>query len=228
MSVLTGSGPILAIDTATSTAVVALGEPDGSLIDERAWRVGSRHGEELLAGIDELLAGRSLAPEALGAVVVGTGPGAFTGLRVGLATAKGLAHGLGLPLVGVSTAAALMAAAASVGARPPLALLLPAGPADRVLAAAGSIELLPGGREPDLAPGTALVAIDLDDRAPATASELGRRAQPGLGAALLRLGAVRLAEGPGDDIAGVVPEYVTLPRGIREQVGEVEWSRDRR
>ena len=45
----------------------------------------------------------------MAAIVVGTGPGAFTGLRVGIATAKGMAHALGVPIVGVSTADALLA-----------------------------------------------------------------------------------------------------------------------
>jgi hypothetical protein len=147
---------------------------------------------------------------------------------VGLATAKGLAHGLGRALVGVSTANALLDAALAAGATPPVALLLPAGPTDRVLVVGGSPEVLPGGHEPELPAGTTLVAVDLDGRAPEAAVELGRRASAGLGAALLRIGAGRLALGETDDIAVVVPEYVTLPRGVREQAGEVTWSRDRR
>ena len=49
-----------------------------------------------------------------------------------------------------------------------------------------------------------------------------------LGASLLALGAARLAAGQVDDLAGLVPEYVTLPRGVTTQSGEVSWSRDPR
>ncbi len=221
-------GWILALDTATSTALVALGDRAGRMVDERLWPAGHRHGAELLRRIDELLVSHSLPVTALGAIVAGTGPGAFTGLRVGLATAKGLAHALGRPLAGVPTGRALLAAAAEVGARPPLALLLPAGPADRVLVRDGSVLLLAGGAGPDLPAGTTLVAVDLDGRAPEAACSLGRAALAGLGGALVRLGAARLAAGEIDDLARVVPEYVTLPRGVREQGGEVAWSRDHR
>ena len=89
--------------------MIALGEPDGTLVEERGWVAGYRHGEELLARIEGLLADLDQAPAALGGVVVGTGPGAFTGLRVGIATAKGLAHALGLQIVGVPTGEALLA-----------------------------------------------------------------------------------------------------------------------
>ena len=126
------NGTLLAIDTATSRVVVARGAFDGTLEDAAGWPAGYRHGESLLPAIERLLApagGRA----AIGAVVVGTGPGAFTGLRVGIATAKGLAHGLGCPIVGVPTGVALLAAAPAAGA-----LLLPAGPADRVLVRPGS------------------------------------------------------------------------------------------
>jgi len=219
---------LLALDTATSSAVVALAGADGQLLDERRWAAGHRHGEELLRRIDELLVDHGLAVAGLGAIVVGTGPGAFTGLRVGLATAKGLAHGLGRPLVGVPTSRALLAAAAEAGARLPLALLLPAGPSDRVLVGEGEPLLLAGGAEPDLPAGTTLVAVDLDGRAPAVACSLGREALAGLAGALARLGAARLAAGELDDLAGLVPEYVTLPRGVRAVGGEVAWSRDHR
>ena len=163
--------------------------------------------------------------------MVGTGPGAFTGLRVGLATAKGLAHGLELPLVGISTAQALLAAAMAdplLGDRAPV-LLQPAGPADRILVRPGAAPiLLPAGTEPELTADEVLVAIDLDGRAPDDALERGAVARAGMAAALVRLGAARLAAGDVDDLAGLVPEYVTLPRGVRAEVGEVAWSHDRR
>jgi hypothetical protein len=84
---------------------------------------------------------------------------------------------------------------------------------------------LPGGTEPDLADGEILVAVDLADRAPADAVARGEAALDQLGHELLRLGAARIAAGDVDDLAGLVPEYVTLPRGVTtEASGEVAWS----
>ena len=77
--------------------MIALGTPDGALLAARSWVAGYRHGEELLARIEGLLADAGVAREALGGLVVGTGPGAFTGLRVGIATVKGLAYALRPP-----------------------------------------------------------------------------------------------------------------------------------
>ena len=221
--------PFLAIDTSGTRALVALGSPDGALIDERRWQAGYRHGEELLIRTDELLATNKIALAELGGIVVGTGPGAFTGMRVGLATAKALARGLDIPIAGVATSDALLASAREVAGIPAAqvaALLLPAGPSDRVLVLGGVATLLRGGEDPELDSGTLLVAVDLPDRAPAEAMALGVQAEERLSAALLRLGAVRIAAG-GDDVARLVPEYVTLPRGIGAVKGEVRWSHDR-
>jgi hypothetical protein len=236
-----GAGPILVLDTATATALVGLADRTGAIVAVERWPAGHRHGEELLARVERLLAVAGVAPRDIGAIVVGTGPGAFTGLRVGIATAKGLAHGLGIPLVGVPTGLALLAAATAPagpgGSGPtpdaPVALLLPAGPVDRVLVRPDlPATLLPAGTEPELAEGTTLVAVDLADRAPAAALSLGSRALEGLGAALARLGAERLAGGTAEDartgLATLVPDYVTLPRGVRTATGEVSWSRDPR
>lgn len=233
---------ILALDTATTRVVVATGSPEGRVDGITTWPAGYRHGETLLATIGRFLGEQNIRRSRLTGIVVGIGPGAFTGLRVGIATAKGLAHGLRLPIVGISTAEALLAGAAgdqergddgarptglAGGARP--VLLLPAGPTDRILARPGRPpELLPGGAEPALMPGERLVAIDLEGRAPADAIERGETARAGLGAALIRLGAERLGSGAVDDLAGLVPEYVTLPRGVTSQSGEVAWSRDPR
>lgn len=220
---MTADGPLLAIDTATTHAVIALGTPDGVLTDARSWVAGYRHGEELLARIEALLADHGVAPAALGGLVVGTGPGAFTGLRVGIATAKGLAHALALPIAGVVTGQALIAAAGG-GA---VVLLQPAGPSDRVLTRPGEHPvILAGGTDPDLREGERLVAVDLADRADPDATALGEAAHAGLAAALLAAGAARLAAGEADDLATLVPEYVTLPRGVREAPadGGVEMS----
>jgi len=242
---------ILAIDTATTRVVVALGAPDRGMDGLISWTAGYRHGETLLPAIARFLGEQGLDRSRLAGIVVGTGPGTFTGLRVGIATAKGLAHGLGLPIAGISTAEALLAAAAvdavdaaeaprpvagARGSAPPAGegerqpvLLLPAGPNDRVMARRGQpARLLPGGTDPDLLPGEWLVAVDLDGRAPDDAIARGERACRGLGQALLRMGATRLRDGAGDDLAGLVPEYVTLPRGVSTHGGEVAWSRDPR
>ncbi len=215
---------LLAIDTSGMDALVALGEADGALVAEGRWAAGYRHGEELLTRVDEMLREQGVTLAELAGVVVGTGPGAFTGLRVGLATAKALARELAIPIAGIATSDALLVAAA-VGDGSQAALLLPAGPSDRVLVVAGEARLIKGGDEPKVEPGTVLVAVDLPDRAPTDALVRGAQAEAGLSAALLRLGARRLAAG-GDDVAHLVPEYVTLPRGVPAMKGEVRWSRD--
>jgi tRNA threonylcarbamoyl adenosine modification protein YeaZ len=218
---------ILALDTATTRVVVATGSPDGRVDGITTWAAGYRHGETLLATISRFLGEQNIRRSRLTGIVVGTGPGAFTGLRVGIATAKGLAHGLGLPIVGISTAEALMAGLAT--SEGPFVLLLPAGPADRIVVRPGGRpELLPGGSEPDLASGEELVAVDLDGRAPVDALARGEIAREGLGRALIELGAARLRAGRFDDLAELVPDYVTLPRGVRHAAGEMAWSRDPR
>ena len=72
------------------------------------------------------------------------------------------------------------------------------------------------------------MAVDLAGRAPDDALARGERARDGLAAALARTGAERLRRGDASDLATLVPEYVTLPRGVREEVGAVAWSRDPR
>ena len=211
---------ILALDTATTQAVIAVGAPDGEPLGASMWPAGYRHGETLLPNIGRLLGEANIRKSRLRGIVVGTGPGAFTGLRVGLSTAKGLAHALTLPVVGVPTSEALLQAARDHVGDGPWVLLLPAGLADRVMCRAGEpARHLPGGHEPDLRPGERQIAIDLADRAPADALERGAQAVRGLAVALLWLGAARLREQPaGDDLARLVPEYVTLPRGVRVPV----------
>lgn len=224
-------GPILAIDTATAEALVAIGDEPSWPSHEDRWVAGFRHGEELLARIDALLRSAGHRPADLGGLVVGTGPGGFTGLRVGLATAKGLAVALPVPLVGVPTAAALLEAARVAGASDPLALLLPAGPSDRVVVATdgsgtpGPARRLAAGEVPALVPGTMTVAVDLDGRATDEALALGRRARAGLAATLFALGARRLAAGDVDRPEAVDAEYVTLPRGVDRESGRVSLER---
>jgi hypothetical protein len=87
---------------------------------------------------------------------------------------------------------------------------------------------VPAGSEPRLAPGTELLAVDLVGRAPADALARGQVARTRLGETLLQLAATRLAAGEADDLARLVPEYVTLPRGIGALSGSIEWSRDPR
>ena len=101
-----GDGYILAIETATTTARVAVIDRAGQ---RRAAReaTAERHSSNLLRLCDEVLREAGVAPAALDAIACGAGPGSFTGLRVGLAVGKGLALPTARPFLLVSSLAAL-------------------------------------------------------------------------------------------------------------------------
>jgi len=90
----------LSIDTASELASVALSR-EGDIIAETAWRCRRNHTVELLPAIDRLIARGGVQMDDLSAVFVCTGPGMYTGLRVGVSVAQGLARALGLPALGV-------------------------------------------------------------------------------------------------------------------------------
>lgn len=96
---------ILGLDTATLTAGLALLEDEVVLAEAR--HEATQRTNDLLVAIDALVRGLGLAPSAIDAVAIGAGPGSFTGLRIGMATAKGIAFAAGRPLWAVSTLAAL-------------------------------------------------------------------------------------------------------------------------
>ena len=95
----------LAFDTATSAATTALVR-DGDVLGEAVSRA-----VRVLEDADGLLRASGVERAELSGLVVGTGPGSFTGMRLGLAAARGLAFALGLPVAGVSTLDALAAGA---------------------------------------------------------------------------------------------------------------------
>ncbi|MFI0980006.1 tRNA (adenosine(37)-N6)-threonylcarbamoyltransferase complex dimerization subunit type 1 TsaB [Streptomyces sp. NPDC021093] len=101
---------LLAVDTATPAVTVAL--HDGSSVVAETTRVDARrHGELLLPLIDSTLREAGLKLDAVTGLVVGVGPGPYTGLRVGLATAETFAFALGVPVHGLCTLDALAYAA---------------------------------------------------------------------------------------------------------------------
>ena len=99
---------VLGIETATSVCGVALVREDAALA-ERSLNIGTHHAERLLPMIREVLEQVGLALREVDGVAVSIGPGSFTGLRIGLSTAKGLCWSAGLPLIAVPTLAAFAA-----------------------------------------------------------------------------------------------------------------------
>lgn len=114
----------LTIDTSTSLSSLALSQ-EGRVVMGLHWHSAQNQTAELLPHLDFLLSRAGVGLSALSFIGVARGPGSFNGLRVGLATAKGLALALGLPLLGVSTLEAIAYEGRGVGM--PLCPLLPAG-----------------------------------------------------------------------------------------------------
>jgi tRNA threonylcarbamoyladenosine biosynthesis protein TsaB len=207
---------LLAVDTATLSAGVALWQ-DGRALAERR-RIVTTHSEALLSMIDEVFVEAGVAPGAIDAVACGAGPGSFTGLRIGLATAKGLCFALQKPLVMISSLAAL--AARAPDGRVCAALDAFKG---EVYAAVFSVAAGVPTREGDerVLPPTNLIA-QLADAPVAFVVGSGAAKYPELvGAARLldeeagprpadvaRLGAARAARGDYDDLAAAAPTYI--------------------
>src|SRR5690606_20526166 len=93
---------LLAIDTATRSLSLALHDGD-TVIAEQMWRTGNRHNALLAPAIQQMMDVCDVTMQDITAIAVTTGPGSYTGLRIGVAFAKGLAAVNNLPLIGVST-----------------------------------------------------------------------------------------------------------------------------
>ncbi len=154
---------ILAFDTATSATTVALsglpgrggqgGERPLELRDDPRTGERPRHATRLLGLITDLLDGSGTGWESVDRIAVGVGPGTFTGLRIGIATAKALARAAELPLVGVSTLHSLALNAAPTSDHRAVAAVLDARRGE-AFAAAWVLEDLPSvDARPALAPG---------------------------------------------------------------------------
>lgn len=109
---------LLAVDTATPAVTVALHDGE-SVVAESNQVDARRHGELLLPSVDKVLAEAGVTLEAVTGVVVGVGPGPYTGLRVGLVTASTFAAVLGVPVHGLCTLDGLAYAAGAAGIEGP-------------------------------------------------------------------------------------------------------------
>ena len=96
---------LLALETATERLSLAVGA--AGVVHERTLLAGQRHAELILGEIDALLARAGLRIGDLAGIAYGAGPGSFTGLRIACGVAQGLAAARGLPVIGVSTLAAI-------------------------------------------------------------------------------------------------------------------------
>jgi tRNA threonylcarbamoyl adenosine modification protein YeaZ/ribosomal-protein-alanine acetyltransferase len=194
--------PALCLDTATDRPAAALLADDGTLL---RGIVHEGRAQGLLGRLDELLDGtdRSI----IDAVVVGTGPGTFTGLRVGVATARGLADALGVPLFGVSSmlAAAAELALADRDRVDPVWAVLAAGRGECFVQ---PIRATADGQLAAVEPIRTVAAADLDELVGADPSLVVRAPTPAslAAAASCRLELAGLDDEPGDPLL-VVPRY---------------------
>jgi tRNA threonylcarbamoyladenosine biosynthesis protein TsaB len=224
---------ILAVETATSAVSVALLRGE-ALLDEWTSEDARAPSERLLPGIDALLARAGARLDAIGGFAVSVGPGSFTGLRVGIATVKGLAFASGRPVAAVPTLAALALGGRDGGA--PVAVLLDARRGEMYAAVYGAdgaalvteTVAKPAALAERLAAGTRIV---VGEGAEAAAAELAALRGKGVvvlprpiglarAAAVGVLGARMLARGEGGEAARVAPRYVRRAEAEARRTGQ--------
>jgi tRNA threonylcarbamoyladenosine biosynthesis protein TsaB len=120
---------ILALETALSRCSAALWR-DGELVAERRLDLARGHSESLLPMVAKIMAESGVAFSALSRIAVTTGPGSFTGVRIGLAAARGLALACNIPAIGVTTLECVAYAAAPESKSRPILAVLDAGRPD--------------------------------------------------------------------------------------------------
>ncbi len=106
------TGVWLGIETTTSTGGAALVR-DGMLLAEEYFPINKTHSEKILPGISRLLKEADMEAEEIAGIAVSAGPGSYTGIRIGIATANGLSAGWGIGAVGVETLRVLAASVTS-------------------------------------------------------------------------------------------------------------------
>lgn len=143
---------ILALDTSTPACTAALFAADGSLFAQADQVIGRGHAEYLAPMIVDMLGGHVPA-----SILVGIGPGSFTGLRIGIACAHGLAIGWGIPVHGLSSLALIAAGAPGDG---PVAVAVTGGHGELFVAEFARPGLKPIGAVANLTPAAAADRID--------------------------------------------------------------------
>lgn len=210
----------LGLDTATDACAVALLDGEAVLFEARL-AVPRSHGRRLAPLVAEAFAHAGRPPAALGLVAVSSGPGSYTGLRIGMSTAKGLALATGAAFAAVPTLRALAA-----GVYGPVAVVLPSRRGEVYAAVYDGDEEVrpPAALAVDEVAGwlpteTAALGGPGADRLPDVRPDLPRLDLLASGVAVARLGRARVeADGP-DDPAAAEPLYlkpvaVSRPRGI--------------
>ena len=209
---------MIALESASSDPSVALAAPDGTTIAIDGWSSAGRQGSDLLPRLLALLAREGRELRGATAVAVGIGPGSFTGLRVAMSLAKGLAMALAIPVSGVPSLEAWLvaepaadAAVARAGARE--AFLLERGVAQPRIVSSAELGARVEGRRL-VAPSELAESFQLDQAIPP------HRAA----AAIASMALARLAADPaGDDPALLEPAYLRAPRGIRPSAEAAPW-----
>lgn len=206
---------LCAVDTSTALGSVALFDAE-ALVLRRAERVSNAHGESLMPMIDRAFADAGWTARDVGRWCVGIGPGSFTGVRIGVATVKGIVLVTGAEVVGVTSLDAL----AGLAAARPEQVVVPAVDAIRgevYVEARGAIE-----REPAcLPPGSIGAWLDAGDREVVLVGEASKkidlprvvaRMDGGDHALPDALGVARVGRArPPADVDGLEPLYVRSP-----------------
>jgi len=209
---------IIAIESASSDPSLALASTDGVAFATDGWTGEGRQASELLPRLLVLLARAGHELHEATALAVGVGPGSFTGLRVSMSLAKGMALALRVPVVGVPSLEAWLeaeprAAAAVARAGAQDAYLLTRGATQPQIVAASDLPGLIGG---SLAAAPSELAQAFGIRGTVPPHEAA--------SAVARLAAARLSKAPdGDDLARLEPWYVRAPRGVPSQEAVSGW-----
>ena len=217
----------LSIDTSTRTAGIALSK-QGRALGEMVWQAAYNHTTQLMPSIEYLMGKAGAKPKDLTAIIVAVGPGSYSGLRVGISAAKGVATALGIPMTAVNTL--LLEAYPFLAAGMPVQPLLDAGRGEvsttrfRQIVGAPGLETI----EPEILTIDQLCnavteqTLFCGEYLPAVRNafieRLGSRAVCPPDSALMRrpaclaeLGWQRLRRGEGEDAASIQPVYLRPP-----------------